>query len=88
MQNPNSKNLLVFIKEGETAMQVIAEKIGGQIGQLQFDSLNGMLALVKENRKPPAVRLTHRPNEFLTATEMGKILKIRKRWLARLSLPG
>jgi hypothetical protein len=39
MENPNLKNLSVLIKKDETAMQVFAEKIGGQISQLQFDSL-------------------------------------------------
>ena len=78
MQNPNSKNLSVFIKEGETAMQVIAEKINGQVGPLLFDSLEELLGLMKENGKPPPVQQMHRPDEFLTAIEMGRILKINK----------
>ena len=37
-----------------------------------------MLALMKENRKPPALQQTHQLGEFLTAIEMGRILKISK----------
>jgi hypothetical protein len=37
-----------------------------------------MLGLMKENRKPPALQQMPRPDEFLTAMEMGRILKINK----------
>jgi hypothetical protein len=37
-----------------------------------------MLGLIKENRKPLAVQQMHRPDEFLTAIEMERILKINK----------
>ena len=45
---------------------------------MMFDLLKEMLAWMKENRKPPALQQTPQPDEFLTAIEMGRILKISK----------
>jgi len=38
---------------------------------LLFDLLKDMLALMKENRRRPALQQTPQPDEFLTAMEMG-----------------
>jgi len=52
---------------------------------LLFDLLKEMLALMKENRKPPALRQTPQSDEFLMAIEMGRILKISKAALYQLN---
>jgi len=46
--------------EEETVLEIIAEKLGGQIDQFLFDSLKGMLGFLKEKRKPLAVPLGER----------------------------
>jgi hypothetical protein len=45
---------------------------------LLFDLLKEMLAWMKENRRPPALQQAPQPDEFLTAMEMGRILKVSK----------
>ncbi len=60
--------------------------MGEQIGQVVTASLSEILSLMKENRKQPMIVTSSpfHPDEFLTASEVSKILKISKGLACRL----
>jgi hypothetical protein len=62
-------------------IQLIPEKLGGQIGQLLAESMGETMFLVKKNGREPAIRqgmIPPRSDEFLTAIDAAGILKISK----------
>jgi len=81
MKQGNSKSMPILTKEEESAIQVIAEKMSEQINQALTASLIELFSIMKENRTQTAGQqaLLHpQSDEFLTATDMAKILKISK----------
>lgn len=69
----------VLNQQEEAAIQTIAEKMGRQISQVVTDSLRETLSLMMENRRQLALQQTdHQQDEFLTAGDVARILKISR----------
>jgi excisionase family DNA binding protein len=83
MKNTPGKTILN--QEEEAAVQAIAEKMGRQISQVMTDSLREALSLMRENRSQSALQPSnHQLDEFLTAGDVARILKVSKAQVYRL----
>lgn len=77
MKNTPAKTILN--QNEDAAIQAIAEKMGRQISQIVTDALGEMLSLTMENSRQLALRQTdHQQDEFLTAGDVARVLKISR----------
>ena len=74
MKNTVSKTILN--KDDEAAIQSIAERVGKEIRQAFASSLGEILLLIRDKERHATMELSVHQDEFLTASELAKILKI------------
>ena len=76
MKNDVSKTILN--KDDEAAIQAIAERVGREIRQAFTNSLGEVLLLIRDKERYTTLERSIHQDEFLTASELAKTLKISK----------
>ena len=82
MKNAISKTILD--KDDDDAIQTIAERVGNEIRQSFAYSLGEILLLIRDKERHATMELSVHQDEFLTASELAKILKISKALVYRM----
>lgn len=78
MKKPNTKNSPSLSQEQEVIVQGIATKLGEEISRLFVVSVREVLLLMQEKNTSLMDPDAQQPDEFLTAAELAKILKISR----------